>query len=223
VHESGCVAIDRDVPMDRACLISCGVTTGVGAVINTAQAKPGDWVAVIGCGGVGLAAVNGAAIAGASRIVAIDRVPAKLEMARTFGATDFIDASAVDPVQAMKELTAGRGVDHAIEAVGRKETIELSFRILGKGGRATVIGMTPPTLKIEISAIALLREQGIQGSLMGGVRTGIDIPRYVDLYRRGSLKLDELVSRTRPLAEINEAIADMQAAQLARTVLTFDH
>jgi S-(hydroxymethyl)glutathione dehydrogenase / alcohol dehydrogenase len=210
------------VPLDKVCLIGCGVTTGFGAVVNTAKVRPGETVVIIGCGGVGLAAVNGAAVAGAGRIVAVDRVAGKLDMARQFGATDVIDASTTEVAAAMKELTGGLGVPHAIEAIGRKDTIELAYRILGKGGRATIIGMTPPDLKIEISAASLLREQGIQGSLMGGVRNSIDIPRYVDLYMDGRLKLDQLVSRTRPLAEINEGFADMKAAEIARTVVTFE-
>jgi S-(hydroxymethyl)glutathione dehydrogenase/alcohol dehydrogenase len=221
VHESGCVAIRRDVPFDRACLIGCGVTTGFGAVTRTAKVRPGDRVAIIGCGGVGLAAVNGATVAGAKQIIAIDRMPGKLDMARAFGATDTIDASSEDVVARVRELTGGRGVDHAIEAIGRKETIEAAFNMLAKGGRATVIGMTPPDLRIEIAPARLLLETGIQGSLMGGVRTVIDIPDYIDLYLAGKLKLDQLVSRTRPLSEINEAIEDMRAAQIARTVITF--
>ena len=222
VHESGVVAVRRDVPFDRLCLIGCGVTTGFGAAINTCGVRPGETVAVIGLGGVGLAAVNGAAVAGAGRIIAIDRVASKLEMAKIFGATDGIDASTADVAAAVKELTGGLGVHHAIEAVGSKGTIELSYRLLGKGGRATVIGMTPPDLKIEINAISLLREQGIQGSMMGGVRNSIDIPRYADLYLAGKLKLDDLLSRVRPLAEINEGFADMKQAELARTVIAFD-
>lgn len=222
VHESGVVAVRRDVPFDKLCLIGCGVTTGFGAAVNTCGVRPGETVAVIGLGGVGLAAVNGAAVAGAGRIIAIDRVASKLEMGKLFGATDTIDASTTDVAAAVKELTRGLGVHHAIEAVGSKSTIELSYRLLGKGGRATVIGMTPPDLKIEINAISLLREQGIQGSLMGGVRNSIDIPRYADLYVAGKLKLDELVSRTRPLAEINEGFEDMKKAEIARTVVTFD-
>ncbi len=221
VHESGVVPIRRDVPLDKVCLIGCGVTTGFGAVVNTAGVRAGETVVIIGCGGVGLAAVNGAAVAGAGRIIAVDRVANKLAMARDFGATDVIDASTTDVGAAIREMTKGAGVNHAIEAIGRKDTIELSYQILGKGGRATVIGMTPPDLKVEISAAALLTERGIQGSLMGGVRNSIDIPRYVDFYVAGKLKLDELVSRTRPLAEINAGFDDMKKAELARTVITF--
>lgn len=222
VHESGVVAINRDVPFEKVCLIGCGVTTGFGAVVNTAQVRPGQTVVVIGCGGVGLAAVNGAAVAGASRIIAIDRMASKLAMARKFGATDVVDANAGSIVEQVKELTGGRGVDHAFEAIGRKDTIEASFYMLAKGGRATVIGVTHPDMRIELPPAAFLQEKGIQGSMMGGVRNSIDIPALVNLYLAGKLNLDELVSRTRPLSEINLAVADMKAAEIARTVLTFD-
>jgi S-(hydroxymethyl)glutathione dehydrogenase/alcohol dehydrogenase len=222
VHESGCVAIRKDMPLDRACLIGCGVTTGFGAAVRTAGVRPGETVAVIGCGGVGLAAINGAYVAGAERIIAVDRLPVKLEMARRFGATDTIDASAGDVAKQVRALTEGRGVDHAIEAVGRKETIEAAYAMLGKGGTATVVGVARPDLKLEINALSLLFERKLQGSMMGGVRTTIDIPRYVDLYMQGRLKLDELISRRRPLSEINEGFADMRKGELARSVILFE-
>jgi len=222
VHDSGCIVIDRDVPLDRACLIGCGVTTGYGAAVRTAGVRVGDRVAVIGCGGVGLSAINGAAIAGAKQIIAIDRVPAKLELARAFGATDVIDAATGDVAEQVMALTGGRGVDHALEAIGRKDTVEAAFGSLAKGGTATVIGVSAMGTTVEFAPNRLLREVALQGSNMGSVRPGIDIPDCVDFYRSGRLKLDELVSRTRPLTEINEAIADMRAAQLARTVITFD-
>ena len=221
VHDSGVVPIRDDMPFDRACLIGCGVTTGFGAVTRTAGVRPGDTVAVIGCGGVGLSAINGAAVAGAARIIAIDMVPSKLEMAKLFGATDGIDASQGDVAKQVKELTKGRGVDHAIEAIGLKQTIEDAFRILAKGGTATVIGVARPDTRIELPALAFLQERRIQGSMMGGVRTTIDIPRYVDLYLDGRLHLDQLISRRRPLAEINEAFDDMKAGVVVRTVIDF--
>jgi S-(hydroxymethyl)glutathione dehydrogenase/alcohol dehydrogenase len=222
VHDSGVVPIRRDMPFDRACLIGCGVTTGLGAAINAAKISPGETVAVIGCGGVGLSAINGAALAGAGRIIAIDMVPEKLELAKVFGATDGIDASQGKVVKQIKILTEGRGVDHAIEAIGVKQTIEDAFGVLAKGGLATIVGMARYDLKVELPAIAFLNERRIQGSMMGGVRNGIDIPRYVDAYMDGRLKLDQLISRRRPLAEINEAFDDMKSGSLARTVLTFD-
>ena len=222
VHESGCVPISHDMPLDRACLIGCGVATGFGAVARTAGVRPGETVAIIGCGGVGLAAINAAVVAGASRIIAVDRLPGKLTMARSFGATDTIDASGGGVVAQVLELTRGRGVDHAIEAIGLKPTIEDAFGMLCKGGTATVVGAARPDTRIELPAITLLREKKLQGSMMGGVRTSIDIPRYVDMYLAGRLKLDELISRRRPLTEINEAFDDMRRGEVARSVITFD-
>ena len=222
VHESGCVAISRDMPFDRACLIGCGVTTGFGAVTRTAAVRPGETVAVIGCGGVGLAAINGAVVAGASRIIAVDRVQTKLATATAFGATDVIDGSAGGVVEQIMALTDGRGVDHAIEAIGLKQTIEDAFNMLCKGGTATVVGAARYDLRVELPALSLLREKKLQGSMMGGVRTQIDIPRYVAMYMAGKLKLDELISRRRPLSEINEAFDDMRQGEVARSVILFD-
>jgi S-(hydroxymethyl)glutathione dehydrogenase/alcohol dehydrogenase len=222
VHDSGVVPIRRDMPFDRACLIGCGVTTGFGAVVNKAQVRPGETVAVIGCGGVGLSAINAAAVSGAGRIIAIDRVASKLELAKLFGATDGIDSAQGNVVKQIRELTNGRGVDHALECIGLKQTIEDAFGMLVKGGTATVVGMARFDLKIELPAITFLNERRIQGSMMGGVRTTIDIPRYVDLYMNGALKLDEMISCHRPLSEVNEAFDDMKKGELARSVLTFD-
>src|SRR5580658_7070753 len=142
IHEHACVAIRKDMPLDRAALIGCGVMTGVGAVFHTAEVRPGETVAVIGCGGVGLAAINGAAIAGAGRIIAIDMSPAKDNMARHFGATDFICAADTDPVKTVLEMTKG-GVHHSFEAVGLKKTTEQAFGMLRRGGAANIIGMIP--------------------------------------------------------------------------------
>ncbi len=221
VHETGCVAIPKEMPLDRACLIGCGVATGFGAVVRSARLEPGETLAVIGCGGVGLAAINGGVVAGASRIIAIDRLPVKLDMARQFGATDVIDASQGGVVEKVMELTGGTGVDHAIEAIGRKQTVEDAFNMLAKGGLATVLGAGKRDEVAEIPLLPLLREKRLQGSMMGGLRTGTDIPRYVDLYLRGQLKLDELISRRRPLAEIDLAFDDLRQGGVARTVITF--
>jgi len=221
VHESGCVPMRRDMPFDRACLIGCGVTTGLGAAIRTAAIRPGETVAVIGCGGVGLSAINGATMAGAGQIIAIDRIAAKLDMARHYGATDVVDGSQGKVVEQVMALTNGRGVDHTLECIGLKQTIEDGFNMLAKGGMETVVGAARFDLKVEISAIAFLREKKIQGSMMGGVRNTIDIPRYIDLYMDGRLKLDDMISRRRPLSEINEAFDDMHTGTLARSVITF--
>jgi S-(hydroxymethyl)glutathione dehydrogenase/alcohol dehydrogenase len=221
IHEHALVAIRPDMPLDRAALIGCAVTTGVGAVIHTAKVRPGETVAVIGCGGIGLAAVNGAAIAGAGRIIAIDRVPGKLELARRFGATDVIDASNTDVVDAVRALTRG-GVHHAFEAIGLKQTAEQAFSMLGRGGTATVIGMIPPGVKIELKGTDFLAEKRIQGSMMGSNRFPVDMPRFVDFYLAGKLDLDALISRRMPLEAINEAFDELRRGELARSVVMFD-
>ncbi len=222
VHESGCIPIRRDMPLDRACLIACGVSTGFGAAVNTAGVRPGQTVAVIGCGGVGLSAVNGAREAGAGHIIAIDVVPSKREFAMTFGATDFVSGSTEEALQKTMELTGGKGVDHALECIGRQDTIELSFKLLKKGGTATIVGVPKLGTTLNISAFSFLQERKLQGSIMGSVRTAIDLPNLVDLYMQGRLKLDELISKRRPLSEINEGFEDMKTGALARTVVMFD-
>ncbi|MDF3887430.1 Zn-dependent alcohol dehydrogenase, partial [Cupriavidus basilensis] len=221
IHEHALVAIRREMPLDRAALIGCAVTTGVGAVVHTARVSPGETVAVIGCGGIGLATINGAAIAGAGRIIAIDRVPGKLELARKFGATDVINAADVDAVEAVRELTRG-GVHHAFEAIGLKQTAEQAFSMLRRGGTATVIGMIAPGVKIEIKGTDFLAEKRIQGSMMGSNRFPVDMPRLVDFYLSGKLKLDELISRRMPLESINEAFDELRRGELARSVIMFE-
>ena len=166
VHEHAVVKIRDDMPLDKAALIGCGVTTGVGAVINTAKVPPGSTVAVIGCGGVGLSAVQGAVIAGAGRIIAIDTRSSKLELAQICGATDLIHASEGDAVQRVKDLTGG-GVEYSFEAIGLKTTAEQAFYMLAKGGTATVIGMIPMGTKIELHGPDFLQEKRIQGSSIG--------------------------------------------------------
>jgi S-(hydroxymethyl)glutathione dehydrogenase/alcohol dehydrogenase len=219
VHEHALVAIRRDMPLDRAALIGCAVTTGFGAVVHTARVQPGETVAVIGCGGIGLATINGAAIAGAGRIIAIDRVPGKLALARQFGATDVVEAGD-DTVEAVRALTGG-GVHHAFEAIGLKQTAEQAFAMLRRGGTATVIGMIAPGVKIELKGSDFLSEKKIQGSLMGSNRFPVDMPRMVDFYMAGRLKLDELISRRLPLAEINGAFDELRRGELARSVVVF--
>lgn len=221
VHESGCVVMRRDMPFDRACLIGCGVTTGLGAVMRAAAVRPGESVAVIGCGGVGLSAINAAVIAGAGHIIAIDRVASKLALASDFGATAVVDGSEGNAVEQVMAVTGGRGVDHVIEAVGLKQTIEDGFAMLAKGGLETIVGAARYDAKIELPALAFLREKRVQGSMMGGVRNAIDIPRYIDLYIGGRLKLDQMISRRLTLGAINEAFDDMRTGALARSVVIF--
>ena len=221
VHEHMLVKIRPDMPLDKAALIGCGVTTGVGAVMNTARVRPGETVAVIGCGGIGLNAIQGAAIAGAGRIIAIDRIASKRDLALAFGATDVVDASAVDAVLAVLELTAG-GVDHAFEAIGLAATAQQAFNMLGKGGTATIIGMIPLGEHIELNGFQFLMEKKIQGSNMGSNRFRIDMPQYIDWYLAGKLKLDELVSAVMPLEQINDGFAALKSGEVARQLVTFD-
>jgi S-(hydroxymethyl)glutathione dehydrogenase/alcohol dehydrogenase len=221
VHESGLVRIGEDMPLDRAALIGCGVTTGVGAVLNTARVEAGATVAVYGAGGVGLAAIQGARIAGARMIIAVDVFPHKLVTARELGATHGVDASTTDPVQAIRDLT-GLGVDYAFEAIGLKKAAEQAFDCLRPGGTATVVGMIPVGQKVELEGSVFLREKKIQGCSMGSNRFKVDMPRYVELYRQGRLRLDEMITRRGRLPDVNEAFRAMKAGEVARTVLLFD-
>ncbi len=220
VHEHALVKVREDMPLDRAALIGCGVITGVGAVFHTAKVEPGMDVAVIGCGGVGLSAVNGAAIAGAGRIIAVDTVGSKLNLAREFGATHVIDASNQDMVGEVRELTGG-GVHHAIECIGLKTTAENAFRMIRPGGAATIVGMVPVGVKIELHGPEFLREKRIQGSSMGSNRFRVDMPRLVDFYLNGKLHLDEMISQRIELKDINQAFADMKSGSVARSVIMF--
>ena len=221
LHEHAIAKIREDMPLDRAALIGCGVTTGVGAVIHTAAVEPGATVAVIGCGGVGLSCVNGAAIAGASRIIAVDTAPGKLDLARKFGATDTVDAKAEDPVGAVRELSGG-GVHYSFEAIGLKSTTEQAWKMLRNGGTATVIGMIPVGTMVEIHGPELLREKTMQGSNMGSNRFRVDMPRYVDFYLAGKLHLDDMISSRIKLEDVNDALAQLETGEVARNVIMFD-
>jgi S-(hydroxymethyl)glutathione dehydrogenase/alcohol dehydrogenase len=218
VHENAIVKITKDMPLDRAALIGCGVTTGVGAVFNTAKVPPGATVAVIGCGGVGLSAVQGAAIAGAGRIIAIDMLDSKLELARKMGATDAVNAKKGDPIAQVKDLTGG-GVDYSFEAIGLKIAAEQAFGMLKNGGTATVIGMIPLGQKIELPGVDFLFEKKIQGSSMGSNRFRTDMPKYVDMYLNGKLNLDDMVSKRIKLADVNDAFAALEKGEVARQVI----
>jgi S-(hydroxymethyl)glutathione dehydrogenase/alcohol dehydrogenase len=220
VHERALVKIDQEVPLDRAALLGCGVTTGLGAVFNTAQVRPGTSVAVFGCGGIGLNAIQGARLSGATRIIAVDTVDAKLELARSLGATEAVNSTRGDPVEEVVALTGG-GVHYSFEAVGLKVTAEQAFRVLRPGGTATVIGMIPPGVMIEIPGTELLSEKRLQGSIMGSNRFRIDMPAYIELYLQGRLKLDELLSAHIDLADINEGFSRMKAGEVARSVIMF--
>jgi S-(hydroxymethyl)glutathione dehydrogenase / alcohol dehydrogenase len=214
--ERGVVKVRNDAPLDRICLVGCGVTTGVGAATRTAHLEPGSDVAVIGLGGVGLNVVQGARLAGARRIIGIDMVASKAEMGAKFGMTDFVDASKVDPVAAVQELTNNR-LDYAFEAIGLGKTVEQAFAMVRRGGTAVVVGVVGQD--VTIPGLAFLGEKRLIGSFFGSAKLQYDIPTYVDMYMDGRLNLDDLVSKKRPMNEINQAFADMQAGLVARSVM----
>jgi Zn-dependent alcohol dehydrogenase len=222
VSASAAVKIDDDIPLQRACLIGCGVMTGVGAVINTARVQPGETVAVFGCGGVGVNVIQGARIAGASRIIAIDVIEQKLEWAKTFGATDALRGSDDSPEE-IQALTGGLGVDVAFEAIGRPSTIQQAFFSVRRGGRAVVVGVAPFGVEVTLPACLFsLEERALIGSLYGSAYMPRDVPRLLELYRRGLLKLDELVSRELTLDEVNQGIEALEAGGVLRSVIRFD-
>ncbi|CAG7607261.1 alcohol dehydrogenase catalytic domain-containing protein [Leucobacter soli] len=219
VPASGAIKVRDDAPLDVIAVVGCAVATGVGAVLNTAAVEPGSTVAVIGCGGVGLNVVQGAKLAGAERIVAIDVVPEKTDMALQFGATDRIDASERDAVEQLLELIPD-GVDYAFDAIGRTVTTEQAIRMLGLGGAAVIVGLPPTGAKASFEPLVLAEaDQRILGSNYGSVRPSIDIPALVDRYMDGQLKIDPLISGRRPLDEAAEALADLEAGGVLRTLL----
>lgn len=222
VHENAVVKIPDDVPLDRAALLGCGVLTGMGAALNTAQVKPGSTVAVLGCGGVGLSAIQGAYIAGARQVIAVDTFDSKLAMARAMGATHAVNATTEDAVAAVRGLTGGLGVDYAFEAVGLPVLVRQGLEMLGIGGMAVIVGVQPTGAVHEIPNTALWGERSLKTCTMGSNRFRLDIPTYIDFYRQGRLHLDEMVSITRPLDDINEAFRAMKAGEVARNVLVFD-
>jgi S-(hydroxymethyl)glutathione dehydrogenase / alcohol dehydrogenase len=220
LHERAVVKIDDDIPLDRAALLGCAVTTGTGAALNTAQVAPGSSVAVFGAGGVGISVIQGARIAGARQIIAVDLIDHKLETAKHFGATHTINASSGDPVKEIKRLSDG-GVDYSFEAVGNKQAAEQCFYALAPRGLATLVGAMPPGQKIELNVGHFFVEKRIQGCFMGSNRFQLDMPKYLDLYRQGRLNLDDMVSRRGRLEDVNEAFRAMEAGEVIRTVLLF--
>ena len=223
IHQNAVVKIRDDMPLDRAALIGCGVTTGLGAVFKTARIEPGTSVAVFGAGGIGLSAVQGARIAGAGKVISIDVENAKLETARSVGATDTVNASEVDdPVAAIKDLTGG-GVDYAFECIGLKQTCEQAWGASRSGGTTVIVGMMPFGEKIEIPGFEVfMMEKRLQGSMMGSNAFRVDMPRYVDMYLDGRLMLDEMISAHMPLEDINVGYEQMRQRVGTRTVIDFD-
>ncbi len=224
VHENQIVKINTSIPFDRACLLGCGVATGIGSVIHAARVQPGEFVAIIGCGGVGLNGVQGAKIAGARKIIAIDIQPEKLALATKFGATAVINSRDEDVAARVLEITEGRGVQHAFEMIGLLPTMRQAVEILGVGGTAYVVGMQQPDaqLPLDLFADVLMQQKGVRGVDMGSTNPQVDIPYYADLYVQGRLNLDDLVSRRIDLSEINEGYEELASGKIARTVITFD-
>ena len=219
VPASGAIRIRDDAPLDVVALVGCAVATGVGAVTNTAAVEPGAIVAVIGCGGVGLSVVQGARLAGAERIVAIDVRPEKTALAARLGATDEIDVSSADAVVALRDLLPD-GVDYAFDAIGMTATTEQAIRMLGLGGAAVVVGLPPAGARASFEPLVLAEsDQRILGSNYGSVRPAIDIPALVDRFMDGDLQLNELISARAPLGAAPAALDDLQSGQALRTLL----
>ena len=214
------VKVRDDIPLEKACLIGCGIMTGVGAVLNRAEVEAGSTVAVFGCGGVGLNVVQGALLAAAAKIIAVDTSDFKLEKAGDMGATHFVNAEKEDPVKRIVEITDG-GADYAFEVVGFAEVVRQAFDSIRPGGTAVMVGVPVGGSDISIPAQPLFREKTLMGTFYGSGRPRVDFPWLLDLYAQGRLKLDELVTRYRPLAEVNEAFDEMNEGITARTVLTF--
>jgi S-(hydroxymethyl)glutathione dehydrogenase/alcohol dehydrogenase len=220
LDERAVTTINDDIPLELACILGCAVVTGLGAALNTADVQRGESVAVIGCGGVGLNVIQGACLAGAKTIIAIDANPGKLERARHLGATDTIDASAVDAVQAVRELT-GPGADHVFEVVGRPALVRQAFEMTAPGRSAYLVGIQSDDAELVLPVTGFRRGKKIVGVFMGDTNPRNDIPRYADLWRSGQLDLSGMISHTLPLEEVNRGFAMMTAGESARTVIRF--
>jgi S-(hydroxymethyl)glutathione dehydrogenase/alcohol dehydrogenase len=219
--QSQVVKIPANMPMDRAALLACGVITGYGAVVNRAKVEPANSVAVIGVGGVGLNAIQGAAICGAYPIIAVDRLDSKLETSRQFGATHILNTTKVkDPVQAIKEMTAGRGADYVFITVGNTAAVRQGLYMTGRRGMAVIVGLaSDPMTSVPMEYID--DEKSLTGSFMGSTNLQIDIPRMVTLYQAGILKLDELISNRYSLDRINDAIEEVKRGEVLRNLIVF--
>lgn len=222
VPETACVKIRPDAPLDKACLVGCGVMTGVGAVLNTAQVEPGASVAVFGAGGVGLNAIQGAVLAGAEKIIAVDLLDAKLKLAREFGATHTVNGSSGNAEGEIRGLTGGRGVDYAFEVIGSPKVIAQAFACLARGGKVVVVGAPPFGSEVTLPAFPFsMEEKSVIGCFYGTPRFHYDMPRIIDLYMAGRLKLDQLVTKKFPLTDINEALEALEQGTVARGVIAY--
>jgi S-(hydroxymethyl)glutathione dehydrogenase/alcohol dehydrogenase len=217
------VKIDKDVSLKTAALVGCGITTGVGAAINTAKVEPGSTVAVFGCGGIGLSVIQGARIAGAQKIIAVDLADNKLEMAAHFGATDSVNSGEEDAVAKIKALTDGIGVDHAFEAIGIPAVVEQAYAATRRGGATTVVGVGKLTEQISFNALLLsLEGKRILGCMYGSANPRVDFPKLLDLCKCGKLDLDAMVTNTYTIDEAPQAFEDLEKGINARGVIVFD-
>ena len=215
------IRVDPSLPLGQVALLGCAVMTGVGAVLNTARVRPGESVVVIGCGGVGLSAIQGARIAGASPIVAVDVVPGKLDLARELGATETVLGGGDDPEAAVRAVLPG-GTDHSFEALGSSDTIELATRVTAPGGTAVLVGMAAPDARPTIDALTVtVEERRIVGCWYGSCVPPRDFPRLVDLVLSGALRLDVMIGRTFDLDGINDALALFERGAEARSVIVY--
>jgi S-(hydroxymethyl)glutathione dehydrogenase/alcohol dehydrogenase len=220
-NEQSIVKINSELPDEQLALIGCGVTTGVGAALNTAEVHPGATVAVIGCGGVGQAVIQGSRIAGASRIIAIDPVELKRKTAEQLGATDFVDPGEGDPVAQVQQLTGGRGVDYAFEVIGLPETTLQAYNMIRKGGTAVMVGMTKAEAQVTLPTFDLFfNEKTLKGSKYGSGQVRRDFQRFVDLIETGRLDTNSMVSRTIKLDDVNDAFTAMEKGEVIRSVIT---
>ncbi len=220
--ENSLVPVRMDLPLDKAALFGCAVLTGIGAVVNSARVRPGSDVAVFGCGGVGLNIIQGASMAGALSIVAVDLVDSKLELAKKFGATDTVNAAEVDPVEKVRDLSGRVGADYSFEAIGNTKVMAQAYRATKKGGKTIVVGITSPDSILELpSSLLVDEERELIGSYMGGSVPKRDVPRLIDLYLAGRLKLDELVSRFCSLEEVNDGFDALADGSVARQIVKF--
>ena len=222
VAENTAIKIDKDIPLQSASLLGCGVITGVGAAINTAGVHAGASCAIWGAGGVGLSVLQGCVIAGASKVISIDTNPRKLEFAREFGATDVIDASEEDALAKVMELTGGRGADYTFEAIGNGKAMEQAYGAARRGGTATIVGVGRFDDMFSLSAgLFAITEKTLKGSFCGGGASVRDFPRMLDWYRAGKLNLDALVTTTYDIEDVSQAFEDMTAGKNARGVVVF--
>lgn len=223
VPASAAIRIRKDAPLAQAALVGCAVTTGIGAVVNTAKLEPGSTVLVVGCGGVGLNVVQGARLAGARQIIVADVSAEKLELGRVFGATDLVNSREVDLVDTVRDLTGGRGVDYAFEAIGLPRTIEACYEAVRRGGTAVVVGQVADGVKIEIDPFVMSdQEKKLIGSNYGSCRQSIDFPRIIDLYMQGLVDLDSMVTNRIALHEVNDAFEQMRQGKGIRTVIEYN-